>query len=263
MNSPQEIAMVYSEAGAAKTKMPFLKTFILAIFAGMFIALAGVGAAFASASIQTASVAKLVGACVFPAGLAMVLVAGSELFTGNNLIILSVLDKKATVGGMLRNWVIVYIGNFVGSLIISALCAWGNVYAAFGGALAQSVAATAGAKVSMSFTEALIKGILCNFLVCIAVWMSFGAKTVGGKIAAVFFPIMVFVVSGFEHSIANMYYITAGLFTTARSAYGVTSDVLNWGVFFTKNLIPVTIGNLIGGGIFAGIGYYTAYLKEK
>lgn len=263
MNSPQEIAEVYSNAGLAKTKMPFLKTFILAIFAGMFIALAGVGAAVASASIQTASVAKLVGACVFPAGLAMVLVAGSELFTGNNLIIIPVLEGKATVGGMLRNWVIVYIGNFVGSLIVAALCTWGNVYALFGGALAQGIVNTANAKVSMQFGEAMIKGILCNFLVCIAVWMSFGAKTVGGKIAAVFFPIMVFVVSGFEHSVANMYYISAGLFTTARGAYGVTSDVLNWGVFFTKNLIPVTLGNLIGGCVFTGAGYWTAYLRKK
>lgn len=256
MNSPKEIALAYCAAGEAKTKMPALRVFVLAVFAGMFIALAGVGATIAAVSVEKASVAKLVGALLFPAGLAMVIVAGSELFTGNNLLIVPVLAGRIRIGQMLKNWVIVYIGNLVGSLLVAGLCAGGNVFALFGGAAAESVIKTAAAKVGMGFGTAFIKGILCNFLVCIAVWMAFAAKTVPGKIMAVFFPVALFVLSGFEHSIANMYYISAGLF--CGGAEGLT-----WGSMFLRNLLPVTLGNIVGGAGLVGCGYWCVYLKEN
>lgn len=242
------------------------KLFILGILAGMFIAIAGVGASTASVSIGSASVAKLVGACVFPAGLTLVILAGSELFTGNCLIIISVLEKEATIVGMLRNWVIVYVGNFVGSILV----AWGvsacHQLSLFDSALAGATINTAVAKCSMTFGDAFIKGIFCNFLVCLAVWLGFSSKTAAGKIAALFYPIMVFVLSGFEHSVANMFYAPAGLFAMGNPDYlaKATADTakLTWGAFFGKNLLPVTLGNIVGGALFVGAVYWFVYLKK-
>ena len=265
MNSPKEIAQNYITIGAEKTKQPVGKMFLLGILAGIFIALAGVAATVAPATIASASVAKLVGAAVFPGGLAMVLIAGSELFTGNNLIVIPVLQKQATIGGMLKNWVVVYIGNFVGSILIAALVVYGHTFSLFGAAVGGSAINIAVGKVSMIFSDALIRGILCNFLVCIAVWMAFAAKDVVGKIVGLFFPIMFFVLCGFEHSVANMYFISAGLFAAGNDTYlaAATADpsVLTWGAFFVKNLLPVTIGNIIGGSLLTGVGYWLIYLR--
>ena len=173
MNSPAEIAKNYVAIGKGKTTMKASKLFVLGILAGIFIAIAGVGASTASCSIG-GSVGKLVGACVFPAGLTLVILAGSELFTGNCLIIISVLEKEATIAGMLRNWVIVYLGNFVGSIFV----AWGmtacHQLSLFDAALAGATINTAVAKVSMSFGDAFLKGIFCNMLVCLAVWLRVG-----------------------------------------------------------------------------------------
>lgn len=266
MNSPAEIAKNYVPIGKGKTTMKASKLFILGILAGMFIAIAGVGASTASVSIGSASVAKLVGACVFPAGLTLVILAGSELFTGNCLIIISVLEKEATIVGMLRNWVIVYVGNFVGSILV----AWGvsacHQLSLFDSALAGATINTAVAKCSMTFGDAFIKGIFCNFLVCLAVWLGFSSKTAAGKIAALFYPIMVFVLSGFEHSVANMFYAPAGLFAMGNPDYlaKATADTakLTWGAFFGKNLLPVTLGNIVGGALFVGAVYWFVYLKK-
>ena len=270
MNSPKEVAQNYIAIGSAKTKLPAAKMLVLGILAGMFIALAGVGATVASSTIASASLAKLIGAAVFPTGLAMVLIAGSELFTGNCLLIIPVLEKEATVGGMIKNWFFVYIGNLIGGVLIAALTAYGGTFSLFGGAAASSVMNTAVAKISMTFGDALIRGILCNFLVCIAVWMAFAAKDIVGKIAGLYLPIMLFVLSGYEHSIANMYYIPAGLFA---SRYSVYSDAVNtidpsklaklsWSAMFAKNIVPVTLGNIIGGLLLVGIGYWFVYLRE-
>lgn len=267
MNSPKEIAQNYISIGAAKTKVSISRMFLLGILAGIFIALAGVAATIAPATITTASVAKLVGASVFPGGLAMVLISGSELFTGNTLIIMPVLEKQATIGGMLKNWVVVYLGNLVGSLLIAALVVYGHTFSLFGAGVGGSAINIAAAKVSMTFGDAFIRGILCNFLVCIAVWMAFAAKDVTGKIVGLFFPIMFFVLSGFEHSVANMYFISAGLFASGNSAYlaaaAADPSVLTWGAFFVKNLLPVTLGNIIGGSVLVGMGYWFIYLKDS
>ncbi len=267
MFSPKEVAQNYIAVGASKTKTPIAKMFVLGILAGIFIALAGVAATVSSATL-TGSVGKLIGAAVFPGGLAMVLIAGSELFTGNNLIIMSVLEKQATVGGMLKNWVVVYIGNFVGSILIAALVVKGGTFGLFSDAVAGSAINIAAAKVSMGFGTALIRGILCNFLVCIAVWMALAAKDVTGKIVAIFFPIMFFVLCGYEHSVANMYFISSGLFASTDVSYlaaATTSNITNltWGNFFVANLLPVTIGNIIGGSGLVGVVYWFMYLSGK
>jgi formate/nitrite transporter len=269
MNSPKEIAQNYIAIGAGKTKLSVSKMLWLGILAGMFIAIAGVASTVASATL-TGSVGKLLGAAVFPGGLAMVLIAGSELFTGNTMIILPVCCKQATIGGMLKNWVAVYIGNFIGSVLIAALVVFGHSFGLFGNAVGAAAINTAVAKVSLTFSDAFIRGILCNFLVCIAVWMSFAAKDVVGKVAAIYFPIMIFVLAGWEHSIANMYFISAGLFASGNPAYleafkaisQADPSVLTWGSFFVKNLLPVTLGNIIGGSVLVGLGYWFVYLKD-
>lgn len=250
MFTPAEVAKNYITIGKGKANQTTLKMFLLAILAGAFIALAGAAATFGNAYVN-----KVVGAAIFPAGLAMVLVAGSELFTGNCLLVIPLLEKEITFAQMLRNWLIVYIGNLVGGLLITsmAVCAgtFDSVY--------EAVVNTAAAKVSLSFGAALLRGILCNFLVCLGVWMAFAAKSVGGKIAGLFFPVFVFVLCGFEHSIANMFYIPAGILEAAR--FDVAADGLSVYGMFVKNLLPVTLGNIIGG---AGLGllYWRIYLKK-
>jgi formate/nitrite transporter len=266
VNSPKEVAQNYIAIGAAKTKLSIGKMLWLGILAGMFIAFAGVASTVAPATVQSASLAKLLGAMVFPGGLAMVLIAGSELFTGNCLIIIPVLEKQATWGGMLKNWLFVYIGNLIGSLLVAWLVFGGHTLGLFGAAVAGKAIDTAAAKVALSFGDAFIRGILCNFLVCIAVWMAFAAKDVVGKIVGLFFPIMFFVLCGWEHSVANMYFIPAGLLASTNADYLVKATAKNiadltWGAFFIKNLIPVTLGNIVGGSILVGLGYWFTYLR--
>lgn len=259
MFTPAEVANNVIGIGKAKAGNKPYKLFLLGILAGMFIAMAAVGANTASATL-TGSVGKLVGACIFPVGLLMVLVAGSELFTGNNLIIVSVLTGDVKWGAMLKNWVIVYLGNFVGSILVALIACYCGQYNLFDGAVAATTISVAASKANLAFGPAILKGIACNFLVCIAVWMSFAAKSVGGKLAAVYLPIMLFVLAGFEHSVANMYYVPAGLF--AASATGTAVDGLTWGNFFINNLIPVTIGNIIGGAVLVGVMYWAIYLAD-
>ena len=266
-NTPKEVAQNYIATGVAKTKLPASKMLLLGILAGMFIALAGVGATVASATVASPSLAKLVGAFIFPVGLAMVLLAGSELFTGSSLIIIPVLEKEAKISGMLKNWVLVYIGNFIGSVIIALLVVYGGTGSMFGNEVAAAMINTAAAKTSLDFMQAVYRGILCNFLVCIAVWISFAAKDIVGKITGLFMPIMLFVLCGYEHSVANMYYITAGLFAAKNPVYMAAASnnnisTLSWGSLFTKNLIPVTIGNIIGGAILVGLVYWFIYLRD-
>lgn len=251
MNTPKEIAGIFAELGVKKTETKPWKLFLLAVLAGMFIAFAGVGATIANTVAN-----KLAGACVFPAGLAMVVIAGSELFTGDNLMIVSLLEKKITVGKMLLVLLIVYAGNLVGAYLVALL-------ASLGGSLdsvREAVVSAAAAKSTLGFGEAFVRGILCNILVCIAVWMAAGAKTVPGKIIGLYFPIMVFVLCGYEHCVANMYYLPAGLLTAAR--FGIAADGLTWGAAIFKNLLPVTLGNMVGG-MGVGACYRAIYLREN
>ncbi len=251
MNAPGQIAQDYIEIGGGKAEMPKGKMFLLAVLAGMFIAFAGV-----AATIGSAVAGKLAGACIFPAGLAMVVVAGSELFTGNNLMIIPALERRITAGGLLLAWLVVYVGNFVGSLFVAWLTVAGGVFTSYYDALI----AAAFNKVTLSFGEAVARGVLCNILVCVAVWMGFAAKEPAGKILGLYFPIMVFVLSGFEHCVANMFYIPAGIFAAAR--YGVFQPELTWGACFVKNLLPVTLGNMLGG-VGLGLVQWAIHLRSR
>lgn len=257
MHSPLEIAKNYVEIGIHKTKMSAFKMLILGIFAGIFIGFAGIASTTAAATIENPSVARLVSACVFPAGMAMVIVAGSELFTGNNLIIIAVLEKKVSILAMLKNWVVVFAGNFIGAAFVAAMVVYAHVPDLFEKQLADRMIATALFRVNQSFSEAFIRGILCNFLVCIAVWVAFAAKKVSGKLLMSFWPVMLFVLCGFEHSIADIYFGISGILTAHE--YGVAAG-LDFGSFLFQNLLPVTLGNIVGGAGIVGFGYWAMYL---
>ena len=250
MRTPKETYEKYISVSLNKCQMKPAKTFLLAVFAGMFIALAGVASTFAGCYTN-----KVCGAVIFCGGLAMVLVAGSELFTGNCLLIMPLMDKKVKFSAAVKNWVIVYIGNFVGAIFVAAL----SVYSGALDAVSQSAFDISLNKTSLTFIEALLRGVLCNILVCIAAWMSFSSDKTGDKIIAVIFPVTFFVLCGFEHSVANMYFIPAGMMLNLKLSISGQGATL-FG-FLVKNLLPVTIGNLIGG-VLIGAGYRFAYSRK-
>ena len=251
MNSPKQIAEFFSGLGVTKAETPLRKMLLLSVLAGVFIALAGVGATIAGAVVN-----KFAGACVFPAGLAMVVIAGSELFTGDNLMIVSLLDKKITLGKMLLVLLVVYAGNFIGALLVASLAGLGGTL----GSVREAVVSAAVSKASMGFGPAFVRGVLCNFLVCVAVWMAAAAKEPVGKIVGVFFPIMLFVLCGYEHCVANMYYLPAGILTAAQ--YGMAAEGLGWGSALLGNLLPVTLGNMVGG-MGVGAVYWLVYRRDR
>lgn len=261
MITSKEIEHDYIEIGYNKCNMKFGKCFVLSILAGMFIAFGGLGSAMASCMIDNPSIAKLIQSIVFPAGLAMVVVVGAELFTGDCLITISVLENRTNILKFIKTLIIVYIGNLAGSLILSALAVYGHTMAAFDGALAQNIVDIAAKKCQIGFTDAILRGILCNILVCLAVWMTMTTKSAAGKIIALFLPIMVFVICGFEHSVANMFYIPAGIMSLKE--YGIEADGLNWYNFFVTNELPVTIGNIIGGISVSLALWFTQSQKTK
>lgn len=260
MNSPAQIAKNYVAIGENKANLSVGKTLMLAFLAGMFIGIAGIGAMIASCMVPNGSISKLINGCVFPGGLAMVMLAGSELFTGDCLMVISVFEKRIKVMKMLKTWLLVWVGNFAGGLFISAMVVYGHTMSLFNGGLAQAAVNVAAAKCNITFADGLIRGVMCNILVCIAVWIGFAEDSAAGKVVAIFLPILVFVVSGYEHSVANMTYIPTGLFTAME--YGIEADGLNWFNFLIKNEIPVTIGNILGGGLL-GLLYWAIYLAKK
>lgn len=260
MKTSREITESYVEIGNKKCTARFCKTFVLAILAGMFIAFGGLGSSIASCTL-VGSAARIVSGCVFPAGLAMVVLVGTELFTGDCLIAISVLERKTSILKFIKTLIVVYIGNFVGSILVGASAVYGHTLSAFDGKLAEALVNTATAKANIGFVDGLLRGIMCNVLVCIAVWMSMSAKTAAGKVFALFFPIMVFVICGYEHSVANMFYIPTGIM--AASEYGIDTQNLTWYGFLVINEIPVTIGNIIGGVGFAFSMWYTQISKKN
>ena len=266
---PNEILENSITIGKGKALASFGKLAVLGILAGMFIALAAVGANTAGSNLlmnpDTFGTGKLVTGAVFTVGLILVVLAGGELFTGNCLMITSLLEKEIPLVKMLRNWIIVYFFNFVGAVVVAFMISQsGLMNAGLVGAITVKIAAS---KVALSFTSAIILGILCNFLVCLAVWIAWGSDSTIGKIFGIFFPIMLFVTSGFEHSVANMYYIPAGIFAKANETFvnlaGVDVSNLTWGGFLLDNLLPVTIGNIIGGALFVGAAYWYCYKKAE
>ena len=252
VNSPAEITEIWINNGIKKANLSVGKMLVLGMLAGAYIGFGAnvfVLATAAGGDPFQSMVAKLIGAAQFPVGLMMVILCGAELFTGNNLLTLALMDKKITAGKMLKNWVIVYIGNLIGSVLLAFVLAKSGLFADAAGERAMAIAAS---KTSIPFMPAVLRGIGCNVLVVLACWLQAGAKDMIGKIFAIWFPIMMFVFAGFEHSVANMTYIPLGIFLGA--------DV-SWGAFFLANLVPVTIGNLIGGAVVIPFAYYYAYKK--
>ncbi len=261
------IAMAQEKVGGS-----FQKLFVLGILAGAFIAFAAGGSNMAAfnllAAPQTYGLGKALAGAVFGTGLMLVLLAGGELFTGNTLILTAVLDKKVSASRMLRNWVIVYAGNLIGSLLIAYMTMNSGLFGSGADMLGAVTVRIAAHKVNLDFMQAFYLGIMCNWLVCLAVWISFGTETMTGKIFAIFFPIWLFIISGFEHSVANMYYIPAGILAKGNASYVQISqlspeilDALNWSNFFLQNLVPVTLGNIAGGAVFVGMAYWFVYKK--
>ena len=250
--TPKEIAGIWTNNGIAKANLPAHKMILLGILAGMYIGFGACVFVMATSVGDTgfeSMFMKLVGASLFPVGLMMVVLCGAELFTGNNLLTLALMQKKITVGKMLKNWIIVYIANLIGSVLLAFVLAKSGL---FGGAAGERAIAVATAKTAAPFMEMLLRGVLCNILVVLALWFQAGAKSLIGKIFAIWFPIMLFVFAGFEHSIANMTYIPLGMFLGADVSVGT---------MFTANLIPVTIGNLIGGAVLIPVFYYFSYCR--
>ncbi|MEG1989369.1 MAG: formate/nitrite transporter family protein [Oscillibacter sp.] len=267
--SPAELTGNYAAAGKKKALLPAVTIFLLAVLAGGLIALAGAGATTATHNIAAAGIARLVNGVLFPFGLMMIVLLGAELFTGNCLMVISVLDRQATLAGMLRNWLLAYGGNFVGSVLVAAGCAYFGQFNYSAAGLAVSTVKLAAAKCALPFGTAFVMGIFCNLLVCAAVLLAFSAKDAAGKILAIFPPVCLFVLCGFEHSVANMYYIPAGLFAlnvpdyaAAIAQSGLDLSPLTWGNFLLRNLLPVTLGNIVGGTGIGAMMWY-AYLRKS
>lgn len=275
--TPAEITETVIEVGMKKIKLPVINMILLGILAGAFIAFASEGSNMAAFNLfakpETYGLGKALAGSIFGTGLMLVVIAGGELFTGNTLILAGVLDKKASLSGMLKNWFFVYIGNLIGSILIAYFMNQSGLFSSGADLLGGMTIKIAAYKVGLTFMQAFYLGILCNWLVCLAVWMAYGAKDITGKIFAIFFPIWLFITSGFEHCVANMYYIPAGIMAKANPAFaeaaaslGVTPEKLahlNWETFFVNNLIPVTLGNIVGGGLFVGIIYWFVYLRKN
>lgn len=263
MNQPHEIALNYISVARGKTCQAWYKTLLLAVLAGVFIAFGAVLATVAGACFSGTQAALIKGA-VFPLGLILVSVCGAELFTGNCLLIAPLINRDVKITGVLKNWGIAYGGNLIGSVLIAVLVVFGHVFGAKDGetvSLAVNACInTAAAKSGMAFFDAFVRGILCNMLVCLAVWAAMASKNIGGKILAVYMPVFAFVVCGFEHSIANMYYLTAGLMAGAH--YGIAVAGLTLGNALLYCLIPSTLGNIIGGSLIA-VTYKFVYFKRN
>lgn len=270
--TPPEVLENNINGGVTKSKLTIAKMIMLGIFAGAFIAFGGAASSVAAHGISDVGLARLVTGAVFPVGLMMVVLTGSELFTGNNLMIMAFLDKKITVKRMFCNLIIVYFSNLIGAVLISVLVFYSGQLDYSQGGLGAYTIKVALAKAVMPPDRAIVSGILCNILVCLAILMSGAAKDVCGKILAVFFPISAFVICGFEHCVANMFYLPAGMIAAsspdyvkkAEELYNITAAQcagLCSGMP-VRNLICVTVGNMIGGMLCIGTVYYFAHRRS-
>ena len=270
---PADILERILESAEVKSKMPLKRLIIFGIFAGVYIAFAGAGANMASfnllANPETFGLGKILSGTIFTAGLMMVVLGGAELFTGNTTMLAAVVHRRITLSSMLKNWVIVYICNLIGGVLIAVMVSYSGGLGAGDGMLGAMTVRIAAGKVNMNFGQALVSGIMCNWLVCMAVWLSTGAQTTVGKIFSIFFPIWLFVTAGFEHCVANMFFIPAGIFAKESELFlsisGIGSEDLSnltWGGMLVNNMLPVTVGNIIGGAVCVAMGYYTA-LQDK
>lgn len=267
-NAPAQVAELMLVGMTGKSKLPLVKMFLLGILAGAFIAFGAEASSLAAHNVTQVGIQRLIMGCVFPVGLIMVVLLGTELFTGNCMMVAAVADKRVKLAMLLRNWIVVYLGNIIGAaLIVLLVSATGQLGYSSNG-LAVLTIKIAAAKTGLSFGAAFAGGILCNALVCIAVLLAMASKSIIGKIAGIWFPIMAFVLSGFEHSVANMYYIPAGIFASMNPAYaaaaqeaGVNMANLN-ALGFLGNIVPVTLGNIVGGAVIALVMWF-CFARDK
>jgi len=270
--APPAMAKKAEEIGAAKAHLPATTIFALSVLAGAFIAL---GAIFATTVMANGTslpygVNRLLGGLTFSLGLILVIVAGAELFTGNNLIVMAWASRRVSTARLLGNWTLVWTGNFVGAIATAAIMVVTKQYTFGHGAVGQTALTIANTKTGLGWWQALALGIFCNALVCLAVWLCYSARTTTDKILAILFPISAFVAAGFEHSVANMYFISIGLFVkhdhTWLASLGAdrpdTSN-LTWTHFLWNNLVPVTLGNIVGGALMVGAVYWFVYLRGR
>ncbi|MFZ2406477.1 MAG: formate/nitrite transporter family protein [Methylobacter sp.] len=265
---PKQIADRIEQVSVSKSATDPLRVFALALLAGAFIAFA---AAFFTVVTHDSNlgmgITRLLGGLAFCLGLILVVVAGAELFTGNNLLVMAYVDKKITLKQLLVNWTVVFFGNLCGSLGVVLLIYLSGHWLMGNGAVGAKAVMIANSKVNLGFMQAFASGILCNALVCLAVWLCFACHTVTDKILAIIFPITAFVTLGFEHSVANMYFIPAGILAKTNQeimkivGYSIDLSNLNL-VGFIYNLIPVTLGNIMGGSVFVGMVYWFIYLRN-
>lgn len=272
-NSPAEVIRGNINGGVVKAERPLGQMILLGIMAGAFIALGGSTSNVAVHSIADVGVARALAGAIFPVGLMLIVFVGGELFTGNCLISMAVLDKKTTLGKMALNLLVVYFSNLVGALIVDTLVLLSGQFNYSGGGLGAYTIKVALGKVDISPVAGITSGILCNMLVCLAILMAGAAKDIAGKVWAIFFPIWAFVIGGFEHCVANMYYIPAGIMAAqnpayvekAQELYGITQEQCQslTAAASLANFIPVTIGNMIGGGLFIGAMYFLIFIHKK
>lgn len=273
ISTPPQIVAANMNAAKSKTELSLGRMILLGIFAGMFIAGGASASSLAMHAISNVGLARLVAGTIFPVGLMMIVLVGGELFTGDCLMIMGCVHGKFSVSKMVKVLIVVYLSNLVGSLLFAGLVYASGQYNYTNGMLGAFTIKVALGKVNLSFGAAVASGILCNIFVCMAVLMATAARDISGKIWGIFFPILTFIVSGYEHCVANMYYIPAGIFAKASStyaslameSYGYTTlqlDSLNWANFVVKNLIPVTIGNILGGMVFVGLPLYLIHQKK-
>jgi formate/nitrite transporter len=252
--TPAKIAERVEAAGVAKANLPLLQLATLGILAGAFIAF---GAMWFTVTMTGSTLGfgpgRLLSGIAFSLGLILVIIAGAELFTGNNLIVMAWADGKVSLGRLLRNWAVVYVANFVGSAGAAVLVTLAGSLALADGAVGDTAVKIAQAKVALPFDVAFFRAVLCNALVCLAVWLSMAAHSVSGKAIVIVFPIAAFVALGYEHSIANMYFIPVAML---HGAEGVTFAGL------IGNLVPVTLGNIVGGGGFVALVYWIIYGRQ-
>jgi formate/nitrite transporter len=253
---PRQIALKVEELGVAKAASDALTMGVLAVLAGAFISL---GALFFTVVITHASfgfgVNRLLGGIAFCLGLILVVVAGAELFTGNNLVAMAWASRRVSTAGVVRNWVIVYVGNVVGCFATVMLVLWGDIAGLGGGAVRETAVNIASVKAGLSVGEAFARGILCNALVCLAVWLAMGGRTVTDKIMAILFPIAAFVTVGFEHSIANWFFLPYGIALDGEGVVSLAGAV--------RNLTSVSLGNILGGTVLVAGVYWVAYLRQE
>ena len=256
--SPDQIAEKIETTGVRKATLPMLKMLALAVLAGGFI---GLGALYYTVVVSDPflgfALQRVLGGLAFSLGLILVVIAGAELFTGNNLMVMTWISGRITTGLLLRNFTVVFLGNAIGAIGLAWLVSLSGHGDLNGGAVGETAVRIAAGKVSIDFADAFFKGMLCNILVCLAVWLAMAGRSVTDKVLAIVFPISAFVAAGFEHSVANLYFVPLGLFLTA----GAPPDGLTWAAFVVNNLLPVTLGNLIGGAGMVGLVYHVIYRR--